>query len=98
MVHEYIAQPGASGGLAGASGHSSKNQQAANSTNRLAHRNSDTPADGRVDRSRYNAAGRLELVGNALGEYVRYAFDVPSNTLTTSSARTTSACINALPT
>ena len=46
-----------------------------------------TYAGGRVDRARYNAAGRLEYAGNALGEYVRRAFDVASNTLTTSSSR-----------
>ncbi|MBC7732641.1 MAG: RHS repeat protein, partial [Bacteriovorax sp.] len=44
-------------------------------------------ADGRVDRFRYNAALRLEYVGNALGEFTRLAYDVPSNTTTTSSNR-----------
>jgi RHS repeat-associated protein len=46
-----------------------------------------TYADGRVDRLRYNAAGRLEYVGNAQSEFLRYGFDVPSNTSTVSSNR-----------
>ncbi|KNZ32430.1 MAG: hypothetical protein AD742_11775 [Methylibium sp. NZG] len=41
------------------------------------------------DRYRYNAAGRMEYVGNRHGQYVRSAFDVPSNTMTTTSSRET---------
>ena len=44
-------------------------------------------ADGRVQRTRYSAANRLDRVGNALGEYMQRGFDVPSNTASTSSAR-----------
>ena len=44
-------------------------------------------ADGRVDRLRYNAALRLEYVGNAAGEYVHLAYDMPSNTKSTTSSR-----------
>lgn len=44
-------------------------------------------ASGRVDRFRYNAAGRLEYVGNALNEFVRLGVDVASNTTTVSSSR-----------
>jgi adenylate kinase len=42
-MHEYIAQPGASGGLAGASNTLKSNQPTANSIQRLTHRNPDTP-------------------------------------------------------
>lgn len=42
---------------------------------------------GRAVRVRYNAAGRAEYFGNAPGEFKRLAFDVPTNTSTTSSAR-----------
>lgn len=44
-------------------------------------------SDGRVDRYRYNAAGRLEYLGNALGEYVHVALDRSTNTRATSSSR-----------
>ena len=46
-----------------------------------------TYADGRVDRYRYNAAGRLNQQGNAANEFVQFNFDVPSYTATTVSAR-----------
>jgi hypothetical protein len=42
-MHEYIAQPGASAGLAGASNTLKSNQPTANSIQRLTHRNPDTP-------------------------------------------------------
>jgi hypothetical protein len=42
-MHEYIAQPGASGGLAGALNTLKSNQPTANSIQRLTHRNPDTP-------------------------------------------------------
>jgi len=44
-------------------------------------------ATGRVDRFRYNAAGRLEFTGNALNQFVRVAIDTPSNTVRRSSER-----------
>lgn len=44
-------------------------------------------ATGRVDRARYTASGRLEDTGNALNEFVHYAFDIPTNTATTTSPR-----------
>ena len=44
-------------------------------------------ADGRVDRLRYNASGRLEYVGNALNEFVHVAYDIPTITSTATSAR-----------
>lgn len=44
-------------------------------------------ADGRVARFGYNAAGRLEFMGNALGEYIHLAFDLPNNTRIRSSTR-----------
>ncbi|MFZ3285402.1 MAG: RHS repeat-associated core domain-containing protein, partial [Telluria sp.] len=43
--------------------------------------------DGRITRYKYNAAGRLEAVGNALGEFVRIALDVPTSTISEASAR-----------
>jgi len=46
-----------------------------------------TYPDGRIDRLRYNAAGRRIQTGNALGEYVEHLYDVPTNTLTTRSSR-----------
>jgi len=46
-----------------------------------------TYPDGRIDRFRYNAAGRRIQTGNALGEYVEYLYDVPTRTLTTRSNR-----------
>ena len=46
-----------------------------------------THSSGRIDRFRYNAASRLEYVGNALNEFVHYGFDVPSNTSTLVSDR-----------
>ncbi len=44
-------------------------------------------ASGRVDRFRYNAAGRLTDVGDALKKFVHYGFDVPGNTSTASAER-----------
>src|SRR5450830_871476 len=43
--------------------------------------------DGRVTRYQYNAAGRLEYVGNAVGEYAQMTVDVPGNSVRTSSPR-----------
>ena len=43
--------------------------------------------NGRIDRLRYNAAGRLIATGNALNEFVSYGYSVATNTETTSSAR-----------
>lgn len=43
--------------------------------------------DGRVERLRYNAAGRLISAGNAAGEFVSYGYSADANTETTSSAR-----------
>jgi YD repeat-containing protein len=44
-------------------------------------------SDGRVERLRYNAGGRMEYAGNALGEYVHFALDRSVNTETDSSSR-----------
>lgn len=43
--------------------------------------------DGRASRYRYNAAGRVTLVGNAAQEFVQMNLDVASNTRTVVSAR-----------
>jgi RHS repeat-associated protein len=43
--------------------------------------------DGQVTRYQYNAAGRLEYVGNALNEFVHYGLDIANNTSTVSSSR-----------
>jgi len=43
--------------------------------------------DGRVDRFRYNSAGRLTRVGNASNEFVDLNYDVATNTRSTVSAR-----------
>jgi RHS repeat-associated protein len=42
---------------------------------------------GQIDRYRYTASGRLEYTGNAQNEFVRVAVDVPTNSVTTTSAR-----------
>lgn len=44
-------------------------------------------SDGSVTRYQYNAAGRLESVGNALGEYARMTVDVSGNSIRNSSPR-----------
>jgi RHS repeat-associated protein len=44
-------------------------------------------ADGRIDRFRYNAAGRLEYTGNALNEFVHRAVNIAAITSTTTSDR-----------
>ncbi|MED5596113.1 RHS repeat-associated core domain-containing protein [Janthinobacterium sp. P210006] len=44
-------------------------------------------SDGSVLRYKYNAAGRLESVGNALNELVNLAVDVPGNSVRNSSPR-----------
>ena len=44
-------------------------------------------SDGSVVRYQYNAAGRLEQVGNALNEYANLAIDVPGNSVHSSSPR-----------
>lgn len=46
-----------------------------------------TYADGRVTRYRYNAATRVDGVGNALGQYVNLPFDVATQTSTVRSER-----------
>ena len=43
--------------------------------------------DGNVVRYQYNAAGRLEQVGNALSEFANLTVDVPGNSVRTSSPR-----------
>ncbi|MFZ4877240.1 RHS repeat-associated core domain-containing protein [Janthinobacterium sp. Mn2066] len=43
--------------------------------------------DGSGTRYQYNPAGRLEYVGNAVGEYARMAVDVPGNSVRASSPR-----------
>ncbi|WP_080753198.1 RHS repeat-associated core domain-containing protein [Janthinobacterium lividum] len=43
--------------------------------------------DGSMVRYKYNAAGRLESVGNALNEFTNLAIDVPANSLRASSPR-----------
>lgn len=43
--------------------------------------------DGNVTRYKYNTAGRLEYIGNALNEFSRTAVDVPSNSVRASSPR-----------
>ncbi|KKO65365.1 putative deoxyribonuclease RhsC [Janthinobacterium sp. KBS0711] len=43
--------------------------------------------DGGVMRYKYNAAGRLESVGNALNEFANLAVDVPGNSVRASSPR-----------
>ena len=48
-----------------------------------------TYPDSRVDRLRYNAAGRLVGSGNAANEFVQFNFAVASNTTTTLSDRQT---------
>jgi len=53
--------------------------------------------DGRVDRLRYNAAGRLISAGNALSEFVSYGYSVATNTETTSSARKTPSLSGSTP-
>ena len=58
-MHEYIAQPRASGGLAGASNTLQSNQPTANSANRLTHRNPDTPTLAEI---RYG----IEVVGDPI--------------------------------
>jgi RHS repeat-associated protein len=40
-----------------------------------------------VDQFRYLASGRLAAVGNALDQFVTYAFDIPTNTSTVASTR-----------
>ena len=56
-----------------------------------------TYASGRVDRARYNAAGRLEYSGNAPNEFVRFAFDVAANTSTVTSNRNVPTLSGATP-
>ena len=53
--------------------------------------------DGRVDRLRYNAAGRLISAGNALSEFVSYGYSVATNSETTSSARKTPSLSGSTP-
>ena len=43
--------------------------------------------DGSVVRYKYNAAGRLEQVGNALNDFANLAVDVPGNSVHSSSPR-----------
>jgi RHS repeat-associated protein len=46
-----------------------------------------TSPDGRVARYQYNAAGRLQAVGNAPGEYLQHAYDIANITFNHASAR-----------
>lgn len=54
-------------------------------------------ASGHGERFVYNAARRLEYAGNGLNEFVHFAFDVPSNTLVTSSPRNVPALSGSTP-
>ena len=54
-------------------------------------------ADGRVDRVRYNAAGRPEYSGNALNEFVHLGLDLPRITQTTTSDRNVPALSGSVP-
>lgn len=53
--------------------------------------------DGSVTRYKYNAAGRLEYVGNAAGEYARVALSVPNNSVRFSSPRHSAELNGATP-
>jgi hypothetical protein len=66
-MHEYIAQPGASGGLAGASIPSKQNQPTANSTHRLAHRNSDTPDSTILGGHKVNLQRQIRAAQRSVG-------------------------------
>ena len=83
-MHEYIAQPGASGGLAGALKPSEQNQPTTDSAIRLTHRNPDTPraqmvvlAYGQPPKSlRNRAAAVVQLMkGHRRLTYLRLAMD-----------------------
>lgn len=54
-------------------------------------------ASGRMDRLRYNAAFKVEQVGNALNEFVRRDFDVGTNTAVIRSNRHTPSLNGATP-
>ena len=56
-----------------------------------------TYTTGRIGRFRYNTAGRLEYTGNALNDFVRYGFEVPTNTSTTSSSRNVPSLTGSTP-
>ena len=56
-----------------------------------------TYADGRIDRLRYNAAGRLTSAGNALSEMQSYGYNVSTNTETTTSPRKTPSLSGSTP-
>jgi hypothetical protein len=68
-MHEYIAQPGASGGLAGASNTLKSNQTPADSLTRLAHRYSDTP-NRRVAHSTIHAQLCDKVVETLLNQWL----------------------------
>ncbi len=53
--------------------------------------------DGSATRYQYNAAGRLEYVGNALNEFAHFAVDVPGNSVQTSSQRNLAQVNGAVP-
>jgi RHS repeat-associated protein len=54
-------------------------------------------ANGKVDRIRYKNFERVEFTGNALNEFAQVAYDVPTLTQTTSSARNTPALSGSTP-
>ncbi|MGK5070708.1 RHS repeat-associated core domain-containing protein [Janthinobacterium sp. RT4P48] len=53
--------------------------------------------EGSVARYQYNAAGRLEYIGNALNEFAHLAVDVPGNKVRTSSPRHSAALNGTVP-
>lgn len=53
--------------------------------------------DGRVSRMRYNAAARLDRVGNAASEFVQLNLNAAANSLTASSARRTPSLSGSTP-
>jgi RHS repeat-associated protein len=54
-------------------------------------------ATGRVDRFRYNAAGRLANFGNALGEYVNLNYDVGANVAGVNASRSVPSASGGTP-
>ncbi len=56
-----------------------------------------TYSSGRIDRFRNTASGRMEYAGNALNDFVRFAFNVTTNTATTSSTRHVPALSGSTP-
>src|SRR5262249_48343589 len=54
-------------------------------------------ADGSAPRLRYTASGRLEYVGNALSEFARIGFDVPTITRPTTADRKVPSLSGSVP-